>query len=430
MLLRILVKNPGKPFTSQLDAKFVNTIKKLLKDNPYFNVQHIMRQSLDMWETETGTRDDEGLAPLISMWRAIKDKEKKNPSKNIPRYIPGNDAHNHGRIPIDYPAAGQQPTGSLPAHGSRPHSSHRLPSQAELASRVEEAKNTAKVFLQMIQSAPPAQIADDDLMKEFYSRCQSAQKGMQSYINCDNPSADDDTMQTLIEVNEQLSLSMSRYQRAKLQASRMTTSQPSTPQPDPTANAGHRPSSNQVLPSQNTSSSPPQGFQAPTYPPPQPQSHQPSQAQAYQVSQTVSLLDNDRAPSGPAITQSNQNQASYPVTQQSHPNNGGYRSSLGTPAPEQARPLYIPPDPKAASTTRQLDSPGSPSHLRSPFSDEAEVSTFAQDTDHSWQPPSRAPPPPRLDNANVNGARSNDDEDDLYAVSPVREQTVTPGHVS
>lgn len=57
----------------------------------------------------------------------------------------------------------------------------------------------------------------------------SAQRSVQGYINCDNPSPDDDTMLTLIETNEQLSLAASKHQRAVLQARRLQGPVPSPP---------------------------------------------------------------------------------------------------------------------------------------------------------------------------------------------------------
>lgn len=49
-------------------------------------------------------------------------------------------------------------------------------------------------------------------------RCQSASSSMQAYINADNPAPDEDTLLTLIETNDQLSVALSKYQRGILNA--------------------------------------------------------------------------------------------------------------------------------------------------------------------------------------------------------------------
>jgi hypothetical protein len=47
MLIRILADNPGKTFTRNLDAKFVVTVKELLRDGRDMSVQQILRETLD-----------------------------------------------------------------------------------------------------------------------------------------------------------------------------------------------------------------------------------------------------------------------------------------------------------------------------------------------------------------------------------------------
>lgn len=50
-------------------------------------------------------------------------------------------------------------------------------------------------------------------------------------MNCDNPAPDEDTMLTLIETNEQLSIAMSKHQRAVLQARKALGAATPSPQP-------------------------------------------------------------------------------------------------------------------------------------------------------------------------------------------------------
>ena len=103
---------------------------------------------------------------------------------------------------------------------ARNHKPRGLPQPHELAQRIEEAKTSGKLLLQVVQSTPPTEVLGNELIKEFAERCQSASRSIQSYIHADNPAPDDDTLLTLIETNDQLTIAMSRHQRALLQARR------------------------------------------------------------------------------------------------------------------------------------------------------------------------------------------------------------------
>ncbi|KAF2222476.1 hypothetical protein BDZ85DRAFT_128556 [Elsinoe ampelina] len=211
MLLRILSENPGPSFTRNVDKKFVDTTQTLLRTGKDPSVQQILRETLDAFEAER--YNDEGLKKLLEMWRLNKGFKAVIPPQNA-----------------GWASGGQQNYSG--GHGS---SSRALPPPIELASRVEESKNTAKILMQLVQSTPTEEVLGNDLLKEFADRCQGAQRSMQGYINCDNPPPDDDTLQTLIEVTEQLSLSLSKHQRAVLTARRaagLTTSNAASPDPE------------------------------------------------------------------------------------------------------------------------------------------------------------------------------------------------------
>lgn len=105
---------------------------------------------------------------------------------------------------------------------ARNHKPQGLPPPHELAQRIEEARTSGKLLLQVVQSTPPAELLGNELVKEFVERCQSASRSIQGYIHSNNPPPDEDTLLTLIETNDQLSTSISRHQRALLQARRMT----------------------------------------------------------------------------------------------------------------------------------------------------------------------------------------------------------------
>ena len=110
---------------------------------------------------------------------------------------------------------------------ARHHRPRGLPPPDELAARIQEAKTSAKLLLQVVQSTPTNELLNNDLIKEFADRCQSASHSIQGYINSDNPAPDEDTLLTLIETNEQLSNALLKHQRAILQARRVVSNSPS-----------------------------------------------------------------------------------------------------------------------------------------------------------------------------------------------------------
>lgn len=76
MLLRILTDNPGPTFTRNLDKKFVETVKDLLKVGRDRSVLSLLMETLDTFEyTKVG---DEGLTLLLEMWRKEKEKPRRN----------------------------------------------------------------------------------------------------------------------------------------------------------------------------------------------------------------------------------------------------------------------------------------------------------------------------------------------------------------
>lgn len=76
MLIRILADNPGHTFTRNIDAKFVSVIKDMLRLGRGLDVQHILRETLDSFETQRAADPD--LELLLQMWS--KEKEKFNKS--------------------------------------------------------------------------------------------------------------------------------------------------------------------------------------------------------------------------------------------------------------------------------------------------------------------------------------------------------------
>ena len=145
---------------------------------------------------------------------------------------------------------------------ARSHRPSGIPPPHELAQRIEEARTSAKLLLQVVQSTPPNEIIGNELLKEFVDRCQSASRSVQSYIHSDNPPPDEDTLLTLIETNDQLASAISRHQRALLQARRYfgpTTTSPTEP---PNGQPLEMPASTPDGPSPHS------GYTTPSAPPP------------------------------------------------------------------------------------------------------------------------------------------------------------------
>lgn len=221
MLIRILADNPGQSFTKNLDKQFSDTVKHLLRNGQDPSVAQILRETLDALDRDKAY--DTNLSALFAMWR----KEKG---------LMANAAKQFGPRTLNAPAwNGQQQQGGYGSGGGR-STSRTLPPPVELAGRVEEARTSAKLLLQLVQSTPANELLGNDLVKEFSERCMAAQRSVQGYINCDNPAPDDDTMLTLIETNEQLSLAASKHQRAILQARRLQGPTPSPPPPNINSN--------------------------------------------------------------------------------------------------------------------------------------------------------------------------------------------------
>lgn len=93
----------------------------------------------------------------------------------------------------------------------------KMPNPVELANRLEEARTSAKLLEQVVACTPPADVLDNDLIKEFSDRCLSASRSIQGYMSSE-PAPDNDTMESLIDTNEQLQRSLNQHQRAVLQA--------------------------------------------------------------------------------------------------------------------------------------------------------------------------------------------------------------------
>lgn len=249
MLMRILTDNPGPTFTRNIDARFVDTVKDLLRNGRDTSVRHMLMETLDSFENQKGW--DEGLEPLIELWR--KEKEKAYKAYGVrPSLYSG--LRERLLTPLQgRPPPPQQPRAAVNAPTSDPHSqnyfarSHsnkRLPYPVELANRLEEARTSSNLLTQLVANTPSTEVLDNDLIKEFADRCLSASRSIQGYMTAENPSPDNETMESLIDVNEELQQALNNQKRAMLSARKELglgdRSQDPSPQP-PEVNGLSRP---------------------------------------------------------------------------------------------------------------------------------------------------------------------------------------------
>ncbi|KAL5334919.1 hypothetical protein BJX70DRAFT_402117 [Aspergillus crustosus] len=208
MLIRILIDNPGHTFSRNLDAKFIATVKDLLRTGKDMGVQRSVRETLDALELQRGW--DEDLKPLVEMWK--KEKVKMDKTYNL---------KNRGTWR-------GSPSRQNSDHFVRVERTDTLPPPEELVSRISEAKTSAKLLTQFVQSTPVSDLPHNDLIGEFSGRCRRAARVIQNYIHATNPAPDEDTLLTLIETNDELSVALSKHQRAMYQA-RKALGQPTPP---------------------------------------------------------------------------------------------------------------------------------------------------------------------------------------------------------
>lgn len=199
MILRILSDNPGPTFTRNLaDPKFTAAVKDLLRRGTDPSVRQILGETLEYWEGAKSA--DDGLAPLREIWR--KEKRSMNYAASL--------AHGGDSA---VPNAPETHRTSRPRHQSGHQSYYEghhqgLPSMLELTARISEARTSASLLEQVLQSTPPAEVSTNELVREFADRCRTATRSIVNYIQA---TEDEDTMTTLIETNDLLGLALERY---------------------------------------------------------------------------------------------------------------------------------------------------------------------------------------------------------------------------
>jgi hypothetical protein len=86
MLIRILIDNPGASFSRNLDKKFVDTAKELLRSGRDPSVRTMLMETLDTLEYQKADLD--GLGPLIEMWKKEKERAYKAYGVSITAALP------------------------------------------------------------------------------------------------------------------------------------------------------------------------------------------------------------------------------------------------------------------------------------------------------------------------------------------------------
>ncbi|KAG6000289.1 hypothetical protein E4U21_005622 [Claviceps maximensis] len=210
MLVRILTENPGETFTRNLDDKFVDTIRTLLKSVKDRGVWQILMETLD--DFEYTKMNDQNLAPLILMWK--KEKEAALSKHGSVRGPPIPQRPNMNMMMGPPPQLNR----FSQSYFDKSHTNIRLPDAVELASRLEEARTSAKLLEQVVMNTPADEMLQSELIKEFADRCLSASRSLQGYMVLENPAPDNDTMESLIDTNEQLQTALNQHQRAVLNA--------------------------------------------------------------------------------------------------------------------------------------------------------------------------------------------------------------------
>lgn len=148
----------------------------------------------------------------------------------------------------------------------------------------------------MVQSTPQDELLGNELIKEFAERARQAHKSIQTFMACENPAPDENTMLTLIETSEQLGIAMNKHQRAVLQArkaaggSANTTPQPQTNPQDPFATTAMQNALPPSQPQRSVYDPYPAAAATNFLPPPQAQALSPPQPQRPQTEREESDL--------------------------------------------------------------------------------------------------------------------------------------------
>ncbi|KAL5604402.1 hypothetical protein BROUX41_002374 [Berkeleyomyces rouxiae] len=236
MILRILIDNQGvTTFVRNLNKSFAANAKIMLRSMKNANACVLLIETLEKLDS-LFPRDSSDLPAVVIMWRREKEKDRSGSQYGFalhPQYVqPPLQAYPQQQ-PFMPPAA--QPSPTRRDYFAREHSSRQLPNPVELASRLEEARTSAKLLHQCVSNASQAELLDSDLVAEFTARCVSASKSVQNYIAAEDPSPDDATMENLLATNEMLQKALDSRERAIANAREARDTRAPSPLPAPVA---------------------------------------------------------------------------------------------------------------------------------------------------------------------------------------------------
>ncbi|KAL2888120.1 GAT domain protein [Ceratocystis lukuohia] len=238
MILRILIDNQGvTTFVRNLNKGFASNAKTMLRSMKNPNACVLLIETLEKLDSMF-PRDGSDIPAVVSMWRREKEKDRSGSQYGFalqPQFVQPPSLQAYPQQQPFVPPTVQSPTHRRD-YFSREHNSRRLPDPAELASRLEEARTSAKLLQQCVSNSSPSELLDSDLVSEFTARCTSASKSVQTYIAAEDPSPDDATMENLLATNELLQKALDSRDRAisnAREARDTTTHNPTAPGPVP-----------------------------------------------------------------------------------------------------------------------------------------------------------------------------------------------------
>jgi hypothetical protein len=94
-----------------------------------------------------------------------------------------------------------------------------LPPPQELDSRIQEARTSADLLIQMLETTSPKELLGSELIREFASRCSSAGMSLDLYMKCDDPSPNSLTMLQLRGARDLITTALLKNQQALYRAS-------------------------------------------------------------------------------------------------------------------------------------------------------------------------------------------------------------------
>ncbi|KAF9931003.1 putative actin patch assembly and actin polymerization protein [Linnemannia zychae] len=186
-LIQALVDGCGSKFKAQLaTAKFAEDIEAVvISDATDANVKITLMETLEGWANTFAS--DPGLAVIPNLYNTL----VKN---NTPRQSPNQ------RI-----------------HPPSPPRAHITPEQQmrQMAQDIELARNNAHMLIEAVSFADPEleAIEENELIKEFHSKCQSLQRGIQQYLSeiTESANPNEQWLTSLLACNQELVQAFTAY---------------------------------------------------------------------------------------------------------------------------------------------------------------------------------------------------------------------------